>query len=480
VQASQKAQEQEEVTNRLNQALKTQGIYTAQTSKALLEQASALQKITTFGDEAIISLQAQLISFGVLPKDIERVTKATLDLAVAQGMDLGSAGNLLAKSLGSSTNALARYGIEITGAVGSSERLDTAITNISTKFGGQATARTETMRGATEQLKNTWGDLQETIMTTNNNAITPYIKGLNDILLKTNEIIKSESNRKGGLALLSDLHKNMAIDLKKVSDGTLENAKALEQENLARLKSEEAKYKEGSFAKRAAKHGIEQSEARIKAIDDEEKRRSSVEQNAKKRAEEAKKRAEELKNQQEEEKQIAQEKEERIQANSLAQMQSVDDLGRYIINSIKRRAIAEMTIEEEKSIGKIAMEIATAIASLDFGKAAAGLGQLAVPAATAAAKIGAINAVQLADGAVVKAQQGGVTGSVNGLPSTVAENRSDEAIIPLEDDARVKELMGGGQTVVNLIVDGQRLAQAVVNGYNKGRAINTVTKIKEQ
>jgi hypothetical protein len=95
------------------------------------------------------------------------------------------------------------------------------------------------------------------------------------------------------------------------------------------------------------------------------------------------------------------------------------------------------------------------------------------------AEIAKISSTQFADGGVVKAQQGGVTGSVNGLPSTVAENRSDEAIIPLEDDARVKELMGGGQTVINLIVDGQRIAQAVVNGYNKGRAINTVTKIKE-
>ena len=218
--ASKKAQEQEAVVNKLNQSLKTQGIYTAQTSKALQEQASALQKLTTFGDEAIISLQSQLIAFGVLPKDIERVTTATLDLAVSQGMDLNSAGNLLAKSLGSSTNALARYGIEITGAVGSSERLDTAITNISTKFGGQATAETETMRGATAQLNNTWGDLQETIMTTNNNAITPYIKGLNDILLKTNELIMGKSPLEQSLDDANKIRKELGWADKALEDYT--------------------------------------------------------------------------------------------------------------------------------------------------------------------------------------------------------------------------------------------------------------------
>jgi len=193
VEASKKAQEQERVTKSLNQALKNQGIYTEETSKALQKQATELQKVTTYGDEAIISLQTQLINFGVMPDKIDSVVRATMDLATAQGMDLNTAGNLLAKSLGSSTNALARYGIEITGAVGSTERLDSAVKNIADKFGGQAKAETETLQGALKQLDNMWGDLQETIMTTNNNALTPYITGLTNILAKTNEIIQGKT-----------------------------------------------------------------------------------------------------------------------------------------------------------------------------------------------------------------------------------------------------------------------------------------------
>jgi hypothetical protein len=480
VQASQKAQEQEEVTNKLNTALKTQGIYTAQTSKALQEQASALQKVTTFGDEAIISLQAQLISFGVLPKDIERVTKATLDLAVAQGMDLGSAGNLLAKSLGSSTNALARYGIEITGAVGSSERLDTAITNISTKFGGQASARTETMRGATEQLKNTWGDLQETIMTTNNNAITPYIKGLNDILLKTNEIITSESKRTGGLTLLADLHKNMAIDLKKVADGTLENAKALEQENLARLKSEEAKYKEGSFAKQRAEEGIKQSEARIKAIDDEEKRRSTAEQNEIKRAEETKKRAEDKKQQDEQQLEynkmmvasrdamIAKDIEVKDSQIKTAQETSdllasiTEDGGKTIGDAIKKQLSGQIDAWMATEIAKAQLS-----APLTFG---ASLMAIAPIIGAGTAGKAAINAVKFAQGGQFETNQATNFNTTSGQTAQVGEKGLERITV----EPVGKSQSSGGTMNVTINLGGQELKKVAIalspymNAVNKG------------
>lgn len=193
VEASKSAQEQEKVTAKLNQALKNQGIFTQQTTDALQKQASAFKKVSNFGDEAIITLQTQLINFGILPKDIDRVTQATLDLAEAQGMDLESAGSMLSKSLGSSTNAMARWGIEINGAVGSTERLDSAVNNIAKRFGGQAKASTETLTGSLNQLEMSWGDLQETIMTTNNNAIQPYVKALNSVVESVDDVLKLDA-----------------------------------------------------------------------------------------------------------------------------------------------------------------------------------------------------------------------------------------------------------------------------------------------
>jgi len=128
---------------------------------SLLDQASALQQLTTFGDEAIIGVQASIAAFTDNTDAIKQATEATLDMAMATGMDLKSAGDLVAKSLGSSTNALSRYGIEVTGAVGSTERLDTLVSNIADKFAGQASAAVETMTGQLQQASNATGDAAE-------------------------------------------------------------------------------------------------------------------------------------------------------------------------------------------------------------------------------------------------------------------------------------------------------------------------------
>lgn len=131
------------------------------TSDALLNQAKALQQVTMFGDEDIIMMQSMLAAFTNNEGEIEKLTVATLDLASGMGIDLKSAGDLLAKTIGSSTNALSRYGIEVNGAVGSTERLESLTGNIANLFGGQASAQAKTMTGSIEQMKNAIGDAAE-------------------------------------------------------------------------------------------------------------------------------------------------------------------------------------------------------------------------------------------------------------------------------------------------------------------------------
>jgi len=133
------------------------------TSKALLLQASALQQVSMFGDEDIIMMQSMLASFVKGEDEIKLLTKATLDLAAGMGLDLKSAGDLVAKTIGSSTNAMSRYGIEVKGAVGSTERLETLTNNVATLFGGQALAQSQTMTGSIEQMKNAVGDAAEAL-----------------------------------------------------------------------------------------------------------------------------------------------------------------------------------------------------------------------------------------------------------------------------------------------------------------------------
>jgi len=165
------AGEQEQAEKKLEVSL-------GHTSKALLDHASALQKMTTFGDEAIIGVEASLAAFIKDEEQIKKATEATLDMAVAMGMDLKAAGDLVAKTLGSSTNAMSRYGIQVEGAVGSTERLESLTNNVAELFGGQASAQAETMAGSIDQMKNAVGDAGEALGT----LLSPAVIQISQVL----------------------------------------------------------------------------------------------------------------------------------------------------------------------------------------------------------------------------------------------------------------------------------------------------------
>ena len=131
--------------------------------KSLKKQAQELQKVTLFGDEQTMAAQSMLASMGLEEEAIKRLTPLIQDMATAKGMDLKAAADLVAKSVGSSTNALSRYGIQIEGAVGSSQRLDSAVNALSGQFLGQSKAAAEAGAGGLTQLKNSFGDLMETV-----------------------------------------------------------------------------------------------------------------------------------------------------------------------------------------------------------------------------------------------------------------------------------------------------------------------------
>ena len=131
--------------------------------KSLKNQAQELQKITLFGDEATMEAQGFLAQLGLNEEAILRLTPLIQDFATAQGVGLGDAAKLVAKSVGSSTNALSRYGIQIEGDVGSVDRLNSAVNALSTAFGGQAQAISKEGLGPLVQMQNRLGDIAEEI-----------------------------------------------------------------------------------------------------------------------------------------------------------------------------------------------------------------------------------------------------------------------------------------------------------------------------
>ena len=173
-------------------------------SQGLLDQARALQQVTTFGDEAIISAQALIGAFVNDEEQIKLATAATLDLAAAKGMDLTVAADLVSKTLGSSTNAMSRYGIQVTGAVGSTERLESLTNNLANVFGGQASAQAETMSGKLAQMTNALGDAGEAFGSLLFPLVIPLAEGLKLIGESGVNIIEAFEGLSDGTSKVTD------------------------------------------------------------------------------------------------------------------------------------------------------------------------------------------------------------------------------------------------------------------------------------
>lgn len=130
-------------------------------SKALVKQASDLQKVTRFGDEA--TLQAQSLIAGFIKEEdaILRLTPVIQDLAEAKGMDLASAADLVTKTIASGTNALSRYGIKISDTTDRSKRMEEVMAGIEKAYGGVARAVATTDTGKLDILNNQLSDIRE-------------------------------------------------------------------------------------------------------------------------------------------------------------------------------------------------------------------------------------------------------------------------------------------------------------------------------
>ena len=551
-----KAGEHEQAVTSLNQALRNQRLFTDELTQALQKQAGEYQKVTKFSDEQIIKLQAQLINYGLMPDQINRATQATLDLAEgAFKGQLEPAMDAIVKTLGSTTNALARYGIQTDGAVGSTERLNNTIDSISNKFGGQALAQANDYTGSMTRLNAQLDDLRKKGGFVLQAVLKPWVDAFIKISTKANQFL-------GFLNILQDTQKEYAQNVKGWSDEIVEteskntNQRIREIQRLLQankpvldaIKEEEKERQNANEQivrgnaviltdKEALNQDLLNKEKELnKELKELRKQQQILTEEQSIRRAEAQRKDDEKAKAEAEKRHLEEIKEIERKYNKIREIRDLDIEDEIAKNEellalnlhnederntllIRRRELLarktleiETKLEEEKQkmrqmfndlevIGTatkskelvaIAKAMAVTQATIDahsaWGKAWASLPFPAnvLPASMALAQ-GLANVatiastpVKFADGGVVKATQGGQTGNINGVNSTVAENRSDEAIIPLEDDARVKELMGGGQTVVNLIIDGQKLAQAVVNGYNKGRNLNTVTKIKER
>lgn len=169
--------EQEVQEQKTTALLKAQGDQAQVTAGQVFEMAAALQKVTIFGDDAILSAQNMLLGLANLSEQgLKKASMATLDLATFMGSDATSAAQQLGKALANPAeglSALGRAGIKFTddqervikalAQTGQTAAAQNMILDIMNgKIGGLATAATDGS-GKIIQLKDVIGDIGEEI-----------------------------------------------------------------------------------------------------------------------------------------------------------------------------------------------------------------------------------------------------------------------------------------------------------------------------
>ena len=168
--ASRAAMRQEDAIFGLVAALKVAGEYTPQVTRRLLDFASAMQKVTIFGDEATLEQMAYASALGVSADKMEESMKAAMGLAVIT-KSLETATMLVARAAGGQTQMLTRYGIMLDESLSPQEKFNALLKKGAELF-ELATAKAETTSGALKQMWNAIGDVSEVIGA----ALLPSIK----------------------------------------------------------------------------------------------------------------------------------------------------------------------------------------------------------------------------------------------------------------------------------------------------------------
>ncbi|MEN6430018.1 MAG: hypothetical protein ABFC80_04110, partial [Coriobacteriales bacterium] len=131
---------------------------------AFEEQAAALQQMTAAEDDAVVAAQSLLGTFGATAEQIEELMPLVVDLARKNlGGDLTAAATAVGKALDGSSGALARAKVSIDKAAYSTDKYTAVQDALSRAVGGFAAQEAESGLVASEQLANSFDDLQEAV-----------------------------------------------------------------------------------------------------------------------------------------------------------------------------------------------------------------------------------------------------------------------------------------------------------------------------
>lgn len=193
---------QEQMEARLTSVVRASGEAAGWTAKQMIQYASELQKVTTFGDEVTISAMAIIATFkNIRGQEFADVTELAMDMATVMGGDLKGAAMVLGKALDDPATGLSRLSLkgiqfsesqrkvimammETNDVAGAQQKIMDVLRE---KFGGAARDEAATFGGQMKQLSNNIGDLWESI----GSLLVPVLEALNPLFEKVVSTVQS-------------------------------------------------------------------------------------------------------------------------------------------------------------------------------------------------------------------------------------------------------------------------------------------------
>jgi polyhydroxyalkanoate synthesis regulator phasin len=163
IKAAQAFERQQMAELRLQNTIERMPMLAGASSKAFLEQASALQRVTKYGDETTIASQAMLGTFNMTEKQILELMPLVQDYASKFGTDLTDASKQVGKAVMGQIGALQRNGVTIDQNLYKTDRFTAVMQALRDQAGGFAEEEGKTMSGQLAILRNNLGDVAETV-----------------------------------------------------------------------------------------------------------------------------------------------------------------------------------------------------------------------------------------------------------------------------------------------------------------------------
>lgn len=480
--------ESEQATIRLNNALRNQGFYSEEYSRALQQNAKDLSKVSTQSDETIMDTQTLLTTFGLAGDQLQKTTKNALDLSAGLGIDLRTATLMLGKAWAGETTTLGRYGLKVDETKSSVEKFAQIQDMVSQRFGGRASADAESYTGKITKLAEAWGNLQEKIgedfAKASESSVTSLTRLL-DVVEKNYEAIKKFSTvtssmdsfqevvtgigAKAGIALLgmaekvgisTDRYSELLAMMLKVKEAADNKGPEAKDAPKSKPQAEEAAKADNSEYKSVETHGSAIA-ARLAMDEEEAITRQAImadvdlaamenmglmsEARATLKVQEQAAELQALGQHQEAKNLIERQGVKNAEAISKARVAGFLSTMNQIATLANSKSKALAAIGKAAAMAMTIRETAVAVMAsykwgAQFGGPPLGAAFGGMAAAAGAAQIATIAGTPLAEGGMLMHRSGGV-------PAIMAEAGHDEVAIPLDDERtqeRLRGVMGGG------------------------------------